>query len=600
MVFFNYLKLITLALGFCVFQSVGAESVHEKTYQKLAKMNFRPSLSQVHRAFKGRLPLIRSTNESVSDKAWREWIYEHLPMAIAKLELIYPGATWAALGRDAASIADLLEAFYMGMGESSDRVVRINASTETFEFNKYSNAAERTRLFMKMLKGQGLNLNNKKMRPFVFIDRTSYSNSGHISQSTQLMEMIYDHFTKTTRLSAEKLFKKVSMVTSTTSTRAMESTDPVSFFKDVKMSSVGMNYPNLILSVTELKSFTDKDAWHDSFGRIVKYPNGYYGGTLGVQEPESVKIEALRTMINGFNTVTSLKFQNAVRKAAKSLGYDFDEHLKTYGRHGLPTELSEIGIDVEELVQIRVQNYFSNWWVTSRPELEVFMNAIVDIYTGRISNLVLNTDKFEKMSVETQKDLIAEKSDTFVTGIEQMFQSFFKNKTIREVAEFESLFTTYLNTFEPFDASYSGKSYLSLNAAEIESTFKTIVAEKNHLVLYTTSYLRLLESTVNLNIISKKDYRRLVLYALSVVADEDSFFTQLPELFKQSPLLKDTLIKHDEVFMTSERYESLARKSYLRMLKLNLLPVPAKEKCDKWLLDSPDLAEEFPAFKSAS
>lgn len=167
--------LVVLVLGFSFALAPakpegGDAHDHRAPYRKLLSSALRPTMQELIDTLK-LSPIPRNDIKVLMTHPWAnvgvQTIFTHLPVAIAKLELAYPGAIWGCLGRDAADIADLLDAFYMGMGHKG-RVARVNVSRGTIL--NVDNA-----LLMRMFKELGMGIDHSEtMRPFILLDRTNY------------------------------------------------------------------------------------------------------------------------------------------------------------------------------------------------------------------------------------------------------------------------------------------------------------------------------------------------------------------------------------------------------------------------------------------
>lgn len=542
------------------FDAAVAADRKTEVYEKLMALEHRPTIQQVVNAFDGRPPRIEKglTNEA-TNREWAEDIKTNLPIAIAKLEALYPGAIWASLGRDSVAIADLLEAFYLGLGQPG-RGVRINASSGSF-------AQDSDDMFIKMLKKLGMRIDaNAASRPFVVIDRTSY---GSFSQSTKLMQMVYKyHVNKGGQ--AKTLFRKVAMVSTAS---GLEIFEKRKFFDEVRLSSKDYDYPTNLAQVSELANFTDQPLaeWHGTFGTLMRYENGMIGGRPGQPSSLTSREKALDMMIKGFQIVKTKIFQDAVRREAKKLGYDFDQNLKMYDKNWKTLELDPNDMDIEDHAAAAIEKFFSDSEASLAPlGLHGLYNHIKNIYQNKIVEaLELNEKEHGPQNAKSREKLIS-------AGFDNL-QKALGTKNNLSQTKFEYLMNAYfasLSKHEPYD------KYFSVNAREINNVF--MQAETEHTATeYALIYLRLLEPLVEEEIISSKDYRRLVLYILARIDNHDQFYLSLKDLFKQSPRLKQTLIKHAKVYLTSPRNEGKAREAYLEMIKRNLLPKPTE--CDLWL-----------------
>jgi hypothetical protein len=109
-----------------------------------------------------------------------ESLRRDLPVLIARIEGLCPGARFFSLGRDSVQIADFLEAFYDSLGQG-DRVGRIPMSGSSF--SGVGNAE-----LQSVLQGAGMVFSELGTRPQIIFDRTSL---GSGSQSTRVLKAAF-------------------------------------------------------------------------------------------------------------------------------------------------------------------------------------------------------------------------------------------------------------------------------------------------------------------------------------------------------------------------------------------------------------------------
>ena len=561
--------LVVLVLGFSFAiahakPESGDEYDHRAPYRKLLSSALRPTMQEVIDAFK-LSPIPRNDIKVLMNHPWAninvQAIFTDLPVAIAKLELAYPGAIWGCLGRDAADIADLLDAFYMGMGHKG-RVARVNVSRGTIL--NVDNA-----LLMRMFKELGMDIDHSEtMRPFILLDRTNYQS---YSQSYVLMGQIYNYFTRTTGKPPSLLFSKVNMISSTSGKDILR---PEEFFEDLQNQTdrAQAQFPIFIGKVAELAKFTDKTPWHETFMDLTTYPDGRIGGTIGRPEAEDKRTSIIETMIKSYQVVITKEFQDAVRAEAKKLGYDFDERLKMYGDAWVPPPAVPREPSIEELIEKTSDNFLTS--LAKNSSLIKLTTYIKDTYKNEIAEVI------RQKEIESGKQTIFERQKMIQSGFENLHGSLLQEtKEFGTYTDFHLITLAFLKTLPPYEPY---KKYFSDNAAKIDQMF-TADLLKNQPGVRIVYYLTLLGAAKKKNIISSKDYRRLILYALALVPDNPQFYDTIPKVLNQYPELKETLIKHAKVFLTSGRNGKAAQTTYLTMIERNLLPKP--NECDLWLDD---------------
>lgn len=566
-----FLLLIHLVASFS-YASYAKErtSFEQKIIDQLILQPHRPSVQEVFNAFKGKMPeALRKNVNHPAQMDWRESILQYMPLAIAQLEYYYPGAIWAALGRDAAPIADLLEAFYISRGQRG-RAVRIPASTGTFQYVNEE-------LFIKMLQQLGMNLKSKKSRPFIILDRTSYRDS---SQSTILISMIYDHYIGNSKSAAVVNRKYASLLTkAAVVTTAVATSEPRAEFFKRMLRDTSHDYPTEIIGVDFLSNFTDQtlQEWHGTFGKLKVYEHGRISGEVTNASGVEKRKLALEMMFEAYHVMKTKSFYEAVRREAKKLGYNFEDHFKTY--NSAKTHAAE-----NEEVEIEDPKAVAD---------KAFDEGLRTLFAD--SNNVNESERdFAEMLKEKLKDIFIEQE-----GYDQkqaLSKISAEKKQIKSTLgpypiyarqygyyNFSLLMMMYLRTLDPLDDSEE-RSYFSENASQINEVFVQHFAEA--VAQYGPQYIRVLEAAVHGKLISARDYRRLVLFILAKVESSKNskdFYLEVERLFKSNPMLKDVLTSRSEVYLTSPKYDKMGRKAYLRLIELGYLPKP--EGCEEALVE---------------
>ena len=522
----------------------------EAIIQKLIKREHRPTVEEVYQAFRGKIPQAsRDQQNNKTQTGWGNSIRNSLPIVIAKLEYYYPGAIWAALGRDATPIADLLEAFYLNHGQTG-RAVRISASTGTF--------LSSPTLFIRMLKQLGMDLKKRNSRPFIIFDRTSY---GDDSQSTKLIQMIYNHYLGK-RISQNKLqvfLKKAAIVTSAHSSTASR----IDFFKSVFQVSKGQQYPWEILGVGELNNFTDQvhQEWHGTFGELITYKNGRISGIVDTYINVEKRRAALEMMFEAYHEVRKNSFYQDVRREAKKLGYDFDQRLSAHGNDKAGS-VAVVDRTDEELVEEEIESFFADLATDGDYENEfaqMLKEKLTEEYLEK-KQIDLKKLQSDLASVKTSLKAASQKSALFVSK-----HSDFSN--------FSFLMLVYFKTLQPLHDSKE-KTYLSENANEISKVFEDYFIES--VSYYGLAYIRTLDYAVEQNLISIRDYRRMVLFVLAKVEESRDlqFYNEVDVALHKKSLLYQVLTERSEVFLTSKRYNQKGKEAYIRLVNYGYLPKP--------------------------
>ncbi len=279
-------------------------SADERAYQKILSQPSRPRIAEV-----------KTIREDLEKRAHgigslTSRVLDHFPKGVVFMEMAYPGAIWAFLGRDSAFIGDAVDAFYESIGQPG-RVVRLNASGDGVR-----GASEEMRF--AMLESAGLNLKEVETgRPFIIIDYTQFKPK---SQSALLLNAAYLTVKKSGG-DLSQIIRKLSAMKMGTGNQPEGGLEDV-FRKqkeDVDMRGIPYNVLE-IPGVTSAGSFLE---WHSYFGPIEKQPNGKVEGKLGALSNESLRAEILSQMYEAIQAAENPVFLERVRWEAKHLGYEF-------------------------------------------------------------------------------------------------------------------------------------------------------------------------------------------------------------------------------------------------------------------------------------
>ncbi len=203
---------------------------------------------------------------------------------ICQLEFAYPNAVWAPLGRDSSLVADLLEAFYLKIGQPN-RVVRLNASGTSFVTGTQE-------MLLGFLRTAGLlDRNGIPIRNFVILDPTSWNTR---SQSRRLISAVYN----TPHADPTDYKKRINVIALGQSGGSYHSSNLISptfnldkFLQGVKIDPNG---PSIIPSVTKAPAYLTTDTsgneivWHGKFGAF-KNVNGLVVTEPGTPFPNMIE-----------------------------------------------------------------------------------------------------------------------------------------------------------------------------------------------------------------------------------------------------------------------------------------------------------------------
>lgn len=239
------------------------------------------------------------------------------PATIAAFEKIFPGATYAPLGRDAAFLGDLLDGFYRSLGQ--ERIIRVDAS-----------GASRTndQDLLDFMEGLGVDLSQSKGQPpFIMFDQTNFK---HDSQSTAYLRSLYSAC-KQRGCDLAKLLENFNFI-NTGSNKGMYQhniVDPTTniqhFLKQLKeqLQSGKSNQPSAILSVPVDANLTYTAEYHDTFSKFERQADNTVTTRPGYLKHESIRLQILADIYETIKTVRSPEFLSAVKVESEFYGYQF-------------------------------------------------------------------------------------------------------------------------------------------------------------------------------------------------------------------------------------------------------------------------------------
>lgn len=258
------------------------------------------------------------------------------PKMIVQLEFAYPGAVWAPLGRDAALVADILESYYLAIGQMN-RVVRLNASRHSFR-----DRAD----FRKLLLSVGL-IDTKRLpvKKFVVLDVTQWD---LYSQSRQMVSAVYEAIDPCERSNYLPIVNAIALGylggESHVSRKITPNLNKLGFFSQVEVSEFG---PSQILETyqdfTYPQQYHSKDlVWHQPFMQFTEDTNGNIISQPGRLSSLQFREHILWQMFEVYHLIQSKSFMDDVQEYAKNI-YNFD--LK----HTLPISIQDLRYDLENI-----------------------------------------------------------------------------------------------------------------------------------------------------------------------------------------------------------------------------------------------------------
>lgn len=293
--------LVSLLIGF----AASANPV-----ERLLELDHKPTITELKQELADEPRTSELANKGTP--GLQAMIMTSAPAAIAAFEKAYPGATYAALGRDSSFLGDILDAFYQSQGQAG-RVVRVNAS-----------GASRTndQALIQFLKASGVDANRLESSvPFIMFDQTRYNQS---SQSVSFLSAVYS-VARDSGCSDDCMLNKFNFINTGAGLNQMYGQNVVgktevdAFFRELRVSGV----PTGLLSVAVDHSLTYTSEYHDKFSAFFVDRDGVTKTHAGAMSPDSVRIQILADMANTIHTVSSPEFLADVRLEAFLLGYDF-------------------------------------------------------------------------------------------------------------------------------------------------------------------------------------------------------------------------------------------------------------------------------------
>lgn len=324
-------RAVIVALAFCF--AALSQSAFSQTVAQLMAQRDRPTIAQVSALSQADVdaslpPLDANFQNALAN------LMRFAPQIVASCERVFPGATWAFVGRDSAIYGDVLEGFYTSIGQPN-RVVRVGMSRPTL--NSASDA-----LLVRYMEQLGLSL-DPGAKPFVLVDTANYGNAG---QPRRVLSAIYaEHFRRYGHVrNVVSRFNVIGMLTNGTSPYGstlkgvegdMASLQALydngvrdagyNFANAHKVLSMDPPAPDYFLIGHDYKFDNWKvgvPTWHNSFGALVER-NGHIEPTPGAVYDETYRKQHLRIQWELSKIVTSPAFQSNVVSEATTLGYQF-------------------------------------------------------------------------------------------------------------------------------------------------------------------------------------------------------------------------------------------------------------------------------------
>lgn len=288
--------------------------------EDLLALDHRPTFAEFEAAFDGNWPdenPFGTPSEGLQTK-----ILKSLPTVIVQFEKAFPGATYAALGRDTAFLGDLMAAFYESLGQKN-RVVRMDLSR-----NSLTNQQD----LVAYLRTQGVTAKNlKNSTGLVVFDQTKFQEE---SQVRQILLAAYGDL-KSQGIESGNLPKIFNAINTGASKKMYPVnimspwTDVAGVLRDQGRRLFYTNDPEEILSVKVDSSLTYTKAYHDVFLPFQRTSSDLVQTKPGPLASEEVRLQILADLFESVKTVSSPLFLERVRNASS---------VYHFGYLGFPTQ----------------------------------------------------------------------------------------------------------------------------------------------------------------------------------------------------------------------------------------------------------------------
>ncbi len=271
--------------------------------------------------------LLGQKAQGLTYEHWLQVMLEKGPELIAAMEKTFPGATWACVGRDMEAIGDLLEAFYLSIGQEG-RVARLGVSKPTFQNLDPV-------MMLKFLENKGLNIPEvQRGHPFIFVDTVS---QGYGRQSAEMLDIVYKEYAKSGKNAAD-LLRKVNIFGLIVSTFQGKANPFQNVEEHLQKNEARLranpqedNFKThtIITFHDPGKTFNEAGyahytgAWHDVNGPLVRDGDGKIRSSPGHLSQLNLRKSILWLQRELLANVKKESFLSRVRQEAQKLGYEF-------------------------------------------------------------------------------------------------------------------------------------------------------------------------------------------------------------------------------------------------------------------------------------
>lgn len=311
--------LLILVVGVSTVHPASAEIpfFESAPVRQLLALDHQPTVTEIKAAFGGKLPeknpFGRPTQSLLGTAR------ERAPGVIAAFEKAFPGATYAALGRDAAFLGDILDAFYGGLGQK--RVVRVGASGQSLTGNEEA--------IVEFLRPLGLDLARlDELPPFVMFDQTRYRET---SQSQTYLRAVTRVCARRASCDLDKLRAKFNFINTGPNVDQMYRANIVNadsyvadFLDGQRTSWPPDAAPQAILSVDVPQELVYTTEYHGKFG-VLHEVDGDVRADPGSMSRRRDRLQILADVYEIIRITSTEEFREGVRQAAADLHFEFPE-----------------------------------------------------------------------------------------------------------------------------------------------------------------------------------------------------------------------------------------------------------------------------------
>ncbi|MEO5969185.1 MAG: hypothetical protein ABIQ95_04595, partial [Bdellovibrionia bacterium] len=364
---FNFLFLTLILFGavtpsaFNEVQAAYQSKGVDRDYFSILSQTQRPTIQDLVGIFGG-LNIAQNPYRPLANREDLLTVVQEGARMIVELEYMFPGARIAALGRDAAVAADILEAFYLTRGQPN-RVIRLNASGPTFA---------QAQDYRKLLQSVNLvDASGRELENFVIVDTTSWQVH---SQVRQLIASVYNAYPKNAQ---RALLTRVNAVA------LRDGHIPISRGTRLDGISVGVAGPDRILSTTGAFSYGGEGYWHGSFLPLTTDSQGAYYAPPGPPKTLGEREHGLWLMVEILKIIVSPQFQSSLEMNLRTYGLSAD-HFKPsiveISPSSLADRLSSLKdrAEWEESIQEYSEMRFNSQGTFSKEFTEVFASYFVE------------------------------------------------------------------------------------------------------------------------------------------------------------------------------------------------------------------------------